>query len=189
MRYERANRVRLLVAILGLALLLPLGAMPARAQEARINVQGTVLSVQGEPLAGYRVVFRLAGGTEVRLTDPTSVEGEYAVLLPAGTRYEIVAVIAPQGMRVALDPMPVDVKPGARRNLSVDVSEIPDSRLDRPAFPGADRLFLSFVEDTALVDRYHAEFQLESDDLDAGDLRVLRAVGAAQFEHDVRVTP
>lgn len=183
MRYERWNRVRLMVAILGLTSLLPLGGLPARAQdESRINVQGTVLSVQGEPLGGFRVVFRLVGGTEVRLTEPTSVEGEYAVLLPAGASYEIVAVIAPQGTRVALDPVPVDVRPGARRNLMVDISELPDPERGRPAFPGADRLFLSFVEDTALPDGYHAEAQLEVSDLSQGDLMVLRAVGAAQFE-------
>jgi hypothetical protein len=182
MSYERANRVRLLAAVLGLTLLLPLGAVPARAQEAQANVQGTLLSVQGEPLPGYRVVFRLVGGTEVRLTDPTSVEGEYAVLLPVGARYEIVAVIAPQGTRVALDPALVEVKPGARRNLMVDVSEVPAPGEGRPTFPGADRLFLSFVEDTALADRYRAELQLEMADLDAGDLMVLRAVGVAQIE-------
>jgi hypothetical protein len=183
MKYERLKRVRLIVAILGLALLLPLGARPARAQEAgQINVQGTVLSVQGEPLGGFRVVFRLAAGTDVRLTEPTSVEGEYAVLLPAGASYEIVAVIAPRGMRVALDPVPVEVRPGARRNLMVDISELPDPDRGRPAFPGADRLFLSFAEDTALPDRYYAEAQLEVSDLPQGDLMVLRAVGAAQFE-------
>ena len=182
MRKERANRVRLLLAAFCLAFLLSFGAAPAWAQESQVNVQGTALSVQGEPLAGYRVVFRVAEGTDVRLTDPTSVEGEYAVLLPAGTRYEIVAVIAPQGMRIALDPIPVEVKPGARRNLMVDVSALPDSDGGRPAFSGADRLFISFVEDSAVVDRYRAEFQLELDGMSTGDLLVARVVGAAQFE-------
>jgi len=182
MRNERTNRLRLLLAVFFLAFLLSFGAAPSRAQESQVNVQGTALSVQGEPLAGYRVVFRLVEGTEVRLTDPTSVEGEYAILLPAGNRYEIVAVIAPQGMRIALDPIPVEVKPGARRNLMVDVSVLPDADRGRPAFPGADRLFVSFVEDSAVVDRYRAEFQLESDGMDMGDLMVARVVGAAQFK-------
>lgn len=181
MRYEIASRVRLPLTVLVLALLAPLWAGPVGAQEARVNVQGTVLSVQGEPLAGFRVVFRLSAGTDVHLSDPTSVEGEYAVLLPAGTLYEIVAVISPAGKRIALDPAPVQVAPGARRNLMVDVSVLPDPERVRPPFPGADRLFLSFVEDTAVVARYRAEAQLELDDLDAGDLLVLRGVGAAQF--------
>jgi len=72
--------------------------------------------------------------------------------------------------------------PGARRNLIVDVSILPDPGRGGPAFAGGGRLFLSFVEDTAVVARYWGEGQLEIADLPGGDLMVPRAVGAAQFE-------
>jgi hypothetical protein len=46
---------------------------------------------------------------------------------------------------------------------------------------GPDRLFLSFVEDTALVARNYVEFQIDATDFEHGDRQAVLAIGAFQL--------
>lgn len=176
----RAQRTRpLRLVLLGLVLL---AALPALAEDDRLVVRGTVNDQGGGSLEGYRVVVRLAGDSQVFLSAPTQANGEYAVALPAGARCEIVAIISPGGLRIAVEPrLQVQATRGARRNVVVDLSAVANGERSPRRFPGSDRLFLSFVEDTAMVDRYRWEATLELSDSSAGDLRVSRALAAFQL--------
>jgi hypothetical protein len=168
----------------GLCLLLVSGT-PALAEEGSTAfVEGTVLDVGGETLPDYRIVARVADGVEVFISPPTDAKGRYGITLPSGRSYLIVALIAPSGARVALpesEPLRVD---GDRhtRNVRVPAAAPADPGRGGNQVGGADRLFLSFVEDTALVDGQYWELQIDSaSDNDAPDLAAARVIAA--FRH------
>jgi hypothetical protein len=153
------------------------------AQASRDVVIGKVVDSLEEPAVGFRVVFRLVDGAEVALSQPTDEAGEYSLLLPSGTEYIPVAVISSDGLRFALEnQQPLRVAPGVRRDivLALALSTGDDEGLF--LFPGSDRLFLSFVEDTAMASKYHWEGQLDIAMYHSADHYVSRAIAAVQLK-------
>jgi hypothetical protein len=185
MRYPRAARTGWLASLLLATLALSPASLAQQEPDAAngmIAVRGLVVDAEEQPVTGYWVVFRVADGADVSLSSPSDETGEYAVPLPAGQRYVVVAVISPGGTRLALDDQqPFQVSPGVRRDVVVDVSGVPAPMEQRWPFPGADRLFLSFVEDTSTVQRFRWESQFEVADQDAGTLMTARVLAAVQF--------
>lgn len=158
------------------------------AQASGDVVVGRVVDSLEEPAVGFRVVFRLVDGVEVALSQPTDAAGEYSALLPSGTSYIPVAVISPSGLRIALEnQQAVTVAPGVRRDIVLAITLSAEAEEEFGLFPGSDRLFLSFVEDTAMAARYHAEGQLDIALYDSADHYVSRAVFALQLEDMPRV--
>jgi hypothetical protein len=151
-------------------------------------VVGKVVDSQEEPAVGFRVVFRLVDGADVALSQPTDAAGEYSVLLPSGTSYIPVAVISPEGLRYALvNQQAVAAAPGARRDIVLAVTLSAEAEEEFAPFPGADRLFLSFVEDTAMASKYHSEGQLELAFCECSDQYISRAIFALQLDAMPRV--
>jgi hypothetical protein len=187
-RMLRPGHTSLLVCLLFAVLLLPLSAVPAGAQENLVVVRGMVVDTDEQAIVGYRVVFRIADTAEVYLSTPTENDGEYAVSLPPGFSYVAVAILSPGGARVALDGQkPFQVRVGTRRNLMVDLSSLQVEVRNPVPFAGAGRLFLSFVEDTAMVENWRIEAQLNFAGLDAGDLSRTSIIGAVQFDAMPRI--
>ena len=138
-------------------LLLPLGV--ARAET---TIEGRILDAAGDPVSGYRVVARMVEGTEPFISQPSDEEGRYSLAVPTGERYLIVALIAPSGGRVALpDSEPLTSTPG-RLTRDLQLSHVAP-RMSRGALRGADRLFLSFVEDPVITARQHLEIQFDTE--------------------------
>jgi hypothetical protein len=177
-------------ALWGLCLVMAAGGTVLSAQDGTTMVDGRILDEAGEPVAGYRVVARIAEGTEVFISARSDAEGRYTVVVPSGASYVLVAVIAPSGARVAL-PEPERLQADlarVSRDLRVPLNGLPGPRIgvNRPG--GADRLFLSFVEDPALVGPQYWELQIDAAaDNDAADLRALRVVAAFAFRGLPRV--
>jgi len=186
---KRTRRHWITLSILLAALLAPLSAFgtertagTAAAAEEMIVVRGTVIDADEHPVVGFKVVVRLVDSAEVFFSNATAENGEYAVPLPAGGEYVVVAVISPGGTRLALEgQQPFLVTPGVRRDVVADVAALPAPLGERWPFPGADRLFISFVEDTSTVQRFRWESQFEVADQDAGSLLVARVLAAVQF--------
>ena len=65
-------------------------------------VRGRVLAASGDPVAGFRVVFRSAAGLDVFISLATGANGEYVVSLPQGGQYVALAVYTPGARRVGL---------------------------------------------------------------------------------------
>ena len=129
--------------------------------QAETTVEGKILDAAGDPVSGYRVVARMVEGTEPFISQPSDEEGRYSVVVPTGKHYLIVALIAPSGSRIALpDSDPVTATQG-RVTLDLQMSHVAP-RIGRGALRGADRLFLSFVEDPAITARQHLEIQLDT---------------------------
>lgn len=154
------------------------------------SIEGKIFDTTGEPVADCRVVARIAEGTEVFISAPSDAEGRYSVVVPSGESYVIVALIAPTGARLTLpDPERLQAN-GARvsRDLSIALAEAPGPRVGANRAGGADRLFLSFVEDPALVGPRYGELQVDAAaDNDLADTRVVRAVAAFTFRGLPRV--
>jgi hypothetical protein len=187
MREQRTFPTRLLVCLLLTVLLLPLAARPAAAQNL-VVVRGLVVDTAKQPVAGYRVVFRVADAAEVYLSTPTDEKAEYAVSLPEHQQFKIVAVITPGGARLAQDPVQeFTAQAGTRRNVIVDLSELQVEERDIVQFAGADRLFLSFVEDTAMAENWRIEGQIGFASQDPGDPVGAQLVGMVQFDAIPRI--
>ena len=153
---------------------------PAMAQE--LMIKGSVVDAEGTPAAGHRVVFRQEDAPEIFISDPTDEAGEYRILLPAGQRMVPFSLILSSGKRFGLGDLPAMIaSPGARMEIQLEVVLIPEYEWPRPGFQGADRLFLSFIEDPAIVDWLRAEGQLEYATAESEDRFVARYVTAAQF--------
>ena len=175
-RPRPAVAVRLLVALCLLALAL---APAARAQEA-FPVTGLVTDADQVPVVGFRVVFRAAGTDQIYLSPPTDEEGSYRVSVPSGVNLQPVAVISPLGERIALKGVsPQAVLPGVRFDieLGIRVAAVVEPR----PFPGADRLFRSFVEDVVFVEGQRAQTQVSGADFDDATSYVSELLGAFNF--------
>lgn len=176
---RRMSRSRALLALV----LLCLAAATVRAEEDRFACAGRVVDAANQPVVGYRVVYRVVGGTDVRISAPTNKNGEYSLELPADQPCAPVAVIAPDGRRIEIlgDKAPVKHVPLARRDLRLDVV-LPTAPGGIPRInPGADRLFLSFVEDAAIVERQRWEAQIDYGDWDTHQIGMFKIIGAFQF--------
>jgi hypothetical protein len=170
-------------ALIGLCLFLVWGTLVA-AEDGTTSVEGTILDAAGDPVPECRVVVRLADGVEVFISSPSDRDGRYAVVVPSGENYVIVALVAPNGARVTpAEPERLRAE-GARvsRDLTVPTPVLPRSRRGGKQLGGADRLFLSFVEDPALVGRQHWEVQAASArDYVLADFTVARVIAAFTY--------
>jgi hypothetical protein len=151
-------------ALLALCLLGPVGLVNGTESGGTTTVEGTLLDSAGVPLSRWRVVVRAVAATDVFISPPSDPGGRYSVSFPSAGPHVIVALIAPSGARVAL-PEPESIPEHRARvslDLRVSVSREPGTRPGVDRLAGADRLFLSFVEDPALVGRQYWEGRLAS---------------------------
>jgi hypothetical protein len=149
--------------------------------DSHADVTGSIRNADGEALVGYRVVFRSEGGYEVHVSGPGDDNGEYTARLPLRGLFVPVAIIDPRGHRRSIDDdNPVQAIVGARRDVTYQVAA-GTRLLPEPPFQGADRLFISFVEDLPVVEHYRAELRLDFDDFDNFDVSTGKAVGAIQL--------
>ena len=101
-------------------------SLPAAAEVAaqpmtdgNVTVTGAIRSVDGEPLEGYRVVFRSEGGYDVHVSGPADENGEYMAKLPVRGLFVPVAIIDARGHRRTIDDEnPVQATDGARRDVT-----------------------------------------------------------------------
>jgi hypothetical protein len=124
-----------------------------------IPVAGRVTDAAQLPVQGFRVVLRAAGASEIYLSPPTDEEGSFRVDIPIGVNCAPVAVISPEGKRLAVDgviPQPVM----ANTRFDIELGLVIAATRDPVPFGGADRLFLSFVEDAAFVEGQRYETDL-----------------------------
>lgn len=174
----------------GLCLVIAGAGNVLAAQGGTTTVAGKVLDEAGAPVAGCRVVARVAEGTEAFISSRSDAEGRYSVVVPSGRSYVIVALIAPSGTRMTLpepERLQADVA-RVSRDLRIPLVGLPGRRIGVNRLGGADRLFLSFVEDPTLVGPQYWELQVDAAaDNDAADLRVLRVVAAFTFQGLPRV--
>ena len=153
----------------------------AETPESMVVVRGKVIDAEERPVVGYTVVLRMADAPEIFFSNPTSESGEYAVPLPAEKRYEIVAVISPEYKRIALQqPIPLGASTGTQRDVVVDLAALAWTDHEDEFFAGGDRLFLSFVEDTAIAARYRFEAQFDYASMENADSLTSRFIVAAQ---------
>ncbi len=157
-------------------------ATPRAAPPAEVGfaaVRGRVLAASGDPVAGFRVAFRSAVGVDVFISLGTDSNGEYVVSLPEDGQYVAVAVYTPGAQRVGLvDERTVTATAGSVMDVHLDYTPTDASADSVETYPGSDRLFLSFVEDTALVGRWRFEDLI---DLDSDDRYVSSFLAALQL--------
>ncbi len=92
------------------------GSLAAAASEALLA--GRVLDPSGQPLQGFRLVFREAEGEAPAeyTTEPTDALGRYSIRLPAPASYVLVGAVGPDGARLEVPALPqFPVEPGTRR--------------------------------------------------------------------------
>jgi hypothetical protein len=135
---------------------------PLFAQQPLIPVNGRLTDAEQQVVVGYRVVFR-TGADEILLSPPTDEEGAFRLDVRTGTNCAPIAVVSPTGERLAIEGVTYQaVLPGVRFDIELGIAIRP-ARDPRP-FRGADRLFLSFVEDVAFVSGLRAQAQLIATD-------------------------
>ena len=175
-------------ALWGLCLVMAGGVTVLAEQDGATTVEGRIFDAAGEPVADCRVVARIAEGTEVFISSRSDAEGRYSIVVPSGESYVIVALIAPTGARVTL-PEPLQANLArVSRDLRIPLADTPGPRIGVNRLGGADRLFMSFVEDPALVGPQYWELQIgAAADNEAADLRVVRIVAAFTFRGLPRV--
>jgi len=147
-------------------------------------IEGTVHDAEGHPVPECRVVARLAEGTAVFISAPSDTAGHYAVDVPTGERYVLVALISPVGVRVGLPEAEPLIAAGGQlfRDLQVEFPAAPRPRTGMNAAGGVDRLFLSFVEDPAMTDGQYLEVQASAArDSTAADLDAVAITAAFTF--------
>jgi hypothetical protein len=172
----RTQAQRLLAA----SLLSLLGVATVEAQAPAFPVTGVVTDAAQVPAVGFRVVFRVVGTENVYLSPPTDEEGAYRIEVPAGTNLQPVAVVTPLGKRIALEgTSPQLAMPGLRVDLELAI-RIAVVTEPRP-FPGADRLFRSFVEDVVFVERQRGQARVSAADSDEATSYVSELLGAFNF--------
>lgn len=159
-RSVRPFRLRPLAVCL--LLLATISVPPLLAQGATmIPVAGRVTDAAQLPVPGFRVVLRAAGTNEIYLSAPTDEEGSFRVDIPMGVNCTPVAVISPEGKRLALEGItPQPVMANTRFDIELGIA-IAETR-DPVPFGGADRLFLSFVEDAVFVEGQRYETDLSA---------------------------
>jgi hypothetical protein len=181
-------RFRSLLFLLLAVCLLSLPLAPAVAQSSSDVVVGRVVDSAEEPAVGFRVVYREVDAVQIALSQPTDGNGEYSLALPSGTVYLPIAIITPGGMRLALEnQQPVSVGPGVRRDIVLAMSLSAETVPNQAASAGSNRLFLSFLEDTAMVGKSHWEGQLDYSSYDSADHFLSRVIAAVQLEAMPRV--
>jgi hypothetical protein len=134
-----------------------------------VTIRGKVTNLTGSGLADYRVVYYSQGEADVFISFPSATDGEYAVALPENEPHVPVALIAPSGSRIHLEGEPtVQATTGARHDIKLATDVPATAAAGGNWFPGGDRLFLSFVEDTVLPEyqRYEFQFDLSETDLE-----------------------
>jgi hypothetical protein len=134
--------IRILAAA---SLVLATVVQPVPAQQPA-KIQGGILDPSGAPAAGFIAVVKdVDSGKEYR-SKPSNEAGEYTLEIPAGTRYRLLAVVAPDGTVLPVQeipPLPVRV-PGTYqldvkfRFLSEESGEKPPE-LAKPGDPGQAR--------------------------------------------------
>jgi hypothetical protein len=159
LRHPRSGGVLLCLFTL-LALL-----SPVLAQQTMIPLNGIVTDSSQNPVPGFRVVLRAAGTSQIFVSPPTDEEGAYRLDMKTGTNCAPIAVISPLGKRLALPEMSyVLMLPGTRFDIELGI-RVKTSHQLWP-FAGADRLFVSFVEDVTFVGRQRAQVQVIVQDFD-----------------------
>jgi hypothetical protein len=97
------SKLRGVVALATLAALLAPGL--ALAQDVH-TFTGFITGPTGKPGAGFKVVLvDMQSGKEF-LSPPTDANGLYSLAVPAGTRYTLVGVLAPDGTEMTVQEMP-----------------------------------------------------------------------------------
>jgi hypothetical protein len=155
---RRTGALLLLTAMLG-------GLPVVFAQQTVLPVNGVLTDASQMPVEGFRVVLRIAGTSQIIVSPPTDDEGSFRVDIPTGTNCAPIAVVSPNGKRLALDGMTDTlVVPNTRFDIELSIKVKPP-RDPRP-FRGADRLFVSFVEDVTFVERLRAQSQVVAADFE-----------------------
>jgi hypothetical protein len=150
---------------------------PVRAQEVAApardaKLSGTVHDSAGELLPGVRVVVRVVGGDAVFVSSASDATGSWEVAVPASDFYDVVAAILTTGARVEL-PEPEKLPAGAVHEVLLPMTMGP-----QPRQAGGDRLFLTFVEDPALVEHLYLEAYADYLDFEGLDSFSVRGVVA-----------
>jgi hypothetical protein len=173
-------------SLAALALLaLAAAAMPALAQQPipTAAIQGTVQDMDGDPVVGARVVYRLADEEGVFISRPTDATGRYTLDLPAGRQVRPVAVVVADGTRVDLgDVAPAQAVEGMTQQISIDRPKTWNPSAVVQNFPGSDRLFHSLVEDTAVAERFRIETQFVREEGETFDRGLMNVIGSASFK-------
>ena len=164
-------------------LLLCVAAAPQVSAQTLVQIEGTVQDLDGDPVVGARVVYRLIDSEGVFISLPTDGSGRYALELPSGARCRPVAVVVSDGKtRIALENVaPARAADGMTQQITIDLPRRWNPSAVVQNFPGSDRLFRSFVEDTSIDRRrrFETQVQLQKDDsIDRGRMNV---IGSAQF--------
>ncbi|NIM01754.1 MAG: hypothetical protein GTN89_13210 [Acidobacteria bacterium] len=166
-----------------LVILLATCAVPQLAAQTLVQIEGRVQDADGDPVAGARVVYRLVDSEGVFISPPTDGSGQYALEMPDGERCRPVAVIDSGGTRIELGEVdPARVTAGMSQQITIEVPRRWNPSAVVQNFPGSDRLFRSFVEDTAITERYRLEAQVRREEGDSIDRGLLSVIGSAQFE-------
>ena len=166
--------------LIGALVLCLFAATVVLAQAEAFAVTGRLTDADQVAIQGYRVVFHETGTGQVYLSPPTDEEGSFRLDVPTGVNLEPVAVISPDGTRIALEGhAPQVVLPGVRFDIELPV-RIVEGEEPRP-FPGADRLFRSFIEDVVFVERQRAQAHVYAGDFENATSYVSEALVAFNF--------
>jgi hypothetical protein len=152
-------------------------------------IMGTVLDAVGQPVLGCRVVARQADGVEAFVSRPSDEEGRYTLSVPEGKAYLLVAVITESGGRMAL-PETDALRVGSediRLDVQLPLALGPTPRKNGVDTGGAERLFLSFVEDPALVEDPYLEGRIDYASFGSADTFGLGLIFAHQFRSIPRI--
>ncbi len=156
---------------------------PQVSAQPLVQMEGTVQDIDGDPVVGARVVYRLVDSEGIFISFPTDGSGRYALELPTGARCRPVAVVASDGTRIALrNVAPARAAAGMTQQITIDLPRRWNPSAVVQNFPGSDRLFRSFVEDTAITGRYRLEAQFQRQEGDSIDRGLMNVIGSAQFE-------
>lgn len=137
MSMSQSSRSRRFAAVFVVAVVLFSTAGIASFAQETAALLGTVFDPQGQPAAGFTVVFRdVATGKEIR-SSASNAAGLYETIVPVGGRYKLQAVIAPDDSLLPVqDVPPIAIQvPGFNR---LDVRFLPRSGAARQD-PGAGK--------------------------------------------------
>lgn len=124
-------RVRRVAAAATAIAVLSLYGPPALATPTAV-LSGTVHSPAQTAAEGFSVVFHDAGDGREYISPKTDAQGAYRLEVPAGTRYKLVSVIAPDRTALAVQSVPpFSVKPETTQRIDVKFSSA------APLAPGA----------------------------------------------------
>jgi hypothetical protein len=166
-------------------LLLTTAGLPALAQQPipTASIQGTVQDMEGDPIVGARVVYRLVDEEGVFISRPSDATGKYMLDLPDGKQVRPVAVVVADGTRVDLGGVaPARAVEGMTQQITIDRPKTWNPSAVVQNFAGSDRLFNSFVEDTAVAERFRLEAQFVREEGDSFDRGLMNVIGSASFD-------